>query len=195
MTFAIVVQESHQRPGYRWAFRYTMSPCGVRGSIQMRAYMWTGVSFIGVGLLVTGFLWIASQDQAVAHCQVPCGIYDDGARIARLHEDATTIAKAIRWINELAADRDAQSLNQATRWIVAKEDHASHIIEVVAEYFLAQRVKPVAAGGEGYDGYLKQLADHHAAIVAAMKAKQNTDPKVAETLHRAIDVLATHYPE
>ncbi len=161
----------------------------------MRRCVWTGISFIGAGVLVTGLLWTTSRERAVAHCQVPCGIYDDNARISRLREDATTITKAIKRINELAANRDAQSLNQATRWIVTKEDHASHIIEVVAEYFLAQKVKPVATGGDGYDAYLNKLADHHAVIVAAMKAKQNTDPGVAESLHRAIDALAIQYPE
>ena len=30
-----------------------------------------------------------------AHCQVPCGIYDDAARIARMYEDAATIEKAM----------------------------------------------------------------------------------------------------
>ena len=160
----------------------------------MRTYVWTGISFIGAGVLATTLLWITSQDRAVAHCQVPCGIYDDTARISRLHEDTTTIAKAIKRINELAANHDAQSLNQVTRWIVTKEDHASHIIEVVSGYFLAQKVKPVAAGGEGYDAYLKQLADHHTVMVAAMKAKQSTDPEVAETLHQAIEALAKHYP-
>jgi hypothetical protein len=28
-----------------------------------------------------------------AHCQVPCGIYDDDGRIKRLREDVTTITK------------------------------------------------------------------------------------------------------
>ena len=159
----------------------------------MKRYCWTGIALVGLAALATIVVWSVGQEQAVAHCQVPCGIYDDGARIARLHEDTTTIAKAIKKINELAGRQDAQSLNQSIRWVVTKENHAAHIIEVVSEYFLAQRVKPVADGMPGYDAYLKKLAEHHAVIVAAMKAKQNADESYATALHQAIDVIGVHY--
>ena len=81
----------------------------------------------------------------------------------------------------------------AARWVAAKEDHASHIIKVVSEYFLAQKVKPVAQKAEGYEAYLHTLADHHAVISAAMKTKQNADQKYTAALADAIDRLATHY--
>ncbi len=123
------------------------------------------------------------------HCQVPCGIYDDMARVTALKEDATTIGKAVTEIAALAGKSDAQSLNQITRWVVTKEQHASHIIEVMAEYFLAQRVK----AGEDRDAYLASLADHHAVITAAMKAKQKADAATVEALDSALDKLATHY--
>ena len=84
-------------------------------------------------------------DQNSAHCQVPCGIYDDPARFQGLLEDTKTIDKAIKSIADLSGKQDAESLNQLTRWINTKEDHASHIIKVVSEYFLTQKVKPVAA--------------------------------------------------
>ncbi len=152
--------------------------------------------------VVRARLWIAAlalsawgAPAAVAHCQVPCGIYDDQARVARLLEDAATIEKAMAQIQELSGKNDAQSLNQLTRWVTTKEQHASHIIAVVAEYFLAQRVKPQAPSVVSYDDYLKTLADHHAVVVAAMKAKQNTDPQHAQSLRKAIDRLATHYQE
>jgi nickel superoxide dismutase len=127
------------------------------------------------------------------HCQVPCGIYDDPARVARLYEDAATIEKAIKQIAELAERRDAQSTNQLTRWIMTKEDHASAIITMVSEYFLAQRVKVVAAGADGHAAYLTQLADHHRVIVAAMKVKQNADLQFVVDLRAAIDGLAAYY--
>ena len=95
---------------------------------------------------------------ASAHCQVPCGIYDDAARITLLFEDTTTIGKAVIEIKKLGAAHDADGQNQLTRWIVNKEKHASNVITVMAEYFLAQRVKPVADGAEGYEDYVKKLA-------------------------------------
>lgn len=152
-----------------------------------------GISLLTLALATTMVLWTAYVDPVGAHCQVPCGIYDDSARIARLHEDSATIAKAIGQINALAGKRDAQSLNQATRWISTKETHAAHIIEVVSEYFLTQKVKPVAPGSDGYEKYLKTLADHHAVMVAAMRTKQKADSAAADALRQAIDALAVHY--
>ncbi|MFQ5590099.1 MAG: superoxide dismutase [Ni] [Phycisphaerae bacterium] len=143
--------------------------------------------------LATITLWGAGARQTAGHCQVPCGIYDDAARIKQLKEDHTTITKAITQINELAGSHEAQAFNQAARWVATKEEHASHVIEVVADYFLAQRVKPAARGGEGYDAYLARLADHHAVIVAAMKAKQSADPAAADALLAAINTMAKYY--
>ena len=129
-----------------------------------------------------------------AHCQMPCGIYDDPGRIAQLKEDSATIAKAVTTINELAGKTDAQSWNQVVRWTNTKEEHASAIIDVVAEYFLLQRVKTVAAGSEGYADYLAKLADHHAVMVAAMKVKQTVSPESVAALDAAIAALAKRYP-
>lgn len=153
----------------------------------------TGVSVFGLTVAATAVIWTGYQQQAAAHCQVPCGIYDDAARITRLREDAATIDKAIHQITELAGSHSAQAFNQASRWITTKEVHASHIIEVVSEYFLTQKVKPVAADASGYDAYLKKLADHHGVMVAAMKTKQKCDPAMAIALSAAIDKLAVHY--
>ena len=147
------------------------------------------------GVILAGLVWamMVSQPKARAHCQVPCGIYDDPARINGLREDATTIAKAIANINQLAGSHDANAFNQAARWVATKEDHASHIITVVAEYFLTQKVKPAAPGSDGYDDYLKSLADHHAVMVAAMKTKQSSRTDTVEDLAAAIEKLARHY--
>ena len=70
---------------------------------------------------------------------------------------------------------------------------SSNIITTVAEYFLTQKVKPVAPGADGYDEYLKKLADHHRVMRTAMKAKQNADLKYVKELREAIDGLAEHY--
>ena len=75
------------------------------------------------------------------HCQVPCGIYDDAVRIVQIEEDIKTIRKAMNKINDLTGNSDAQSLNQISRWVNTKEDHAQNAQETVLNYFLAQRVK------------------------------------------------------
>lgn len=155
----------------------------------------------GTGLAVTSVVSVMAMAGAIvftdssadAHCQVPCGIYDDAARIARLKEDAATIAKAIDHMGKLAGSHHAQGMNQLIRWTNTKEDHASHIISVVSEYFLTQKVKPKASGDGDYDKYLASLADHHAVMVAAMKCKQNADAKYVDELLHAIDGMAKHY--
>ena len=159
----------------------------------MKRFGVAGASVLSIVIMVSIAVWATGVQQAQAHCQVPCGIYDDAARIKRLQEDATTIAKAITQINELSGKHEAQAFNQAARWVATKEHHASHVIQVVSEYFLTQKVKAVAPGAEGYDAYLKKLADHHAVMVAAMKTKQKADPAVADALHHSIDALAKHY--
>jgi nickel superoxide dismutase len=149
-----------------------------------------------LALSILGLLLLSAwSPRAAAHCQIPCGIYDDEGRIQQLREDTRTIEKAITSIQELAGKADAQSANQLTRWINVKEQHASHIITTVSEYFLTQKVKPVAQGDAGYDDYLSHLADHHAVMVAAMKTKQQVDPTAVTALRQAIETMAKHYTQ
>lgn len=159
----------------------------------MKRLSLTTLSVLFIPGCITLLIWSTNPPAASAHCQIPCGIYDDDARIARLREDAVTISKAINQINLLHKEKDIQAINQITRWINNKESHASHIIQVVSEYFLTQKVKTVAPGAEGYDAYLKKLADHHAVMVAAMKTKQNTTDQSVAALNQAIDTLSRHY--
>jgi len=159
----------------------------------MKKYGLVGLSMLGAAVVATVGLSAVHQSETQAHCQVPCGIYDDAARIKHLREDATTIAKAIANITELACKQDAQAFNQAARWVATKEAHASDIITIVSEYFLAQKVKPVAPGSDGYEAYLNKLADHHAVMVAAMKTKQAADMETVKILNQTITKLAIHY--
>ena len=68
------------------------------------------ILFISGG--ITLLIWSTNPPAASAHCQVPCGIYDDDARIARLREDAATISKAINQIHLLNKEKDIQAINQ-----------------------------------------------------------------------------------
>jgi len=122
-----------------------------------------------------------------AHCQVPCGVYGDSARFTQMIEDQSTISKAIGQISELAGKEDAQSANQLNRWVATKEDHASKIQKIIAEYFLTQRIK---SSSDKYDALLKGA---HAVMVAAMKCKQGVDSKHAGTLKSAIESFQSIY--
>ena len=137
--------------------------------------------------LITAALWSAAG-QAHGHCQVPCGIYGDAARVAMMREDLTTIRKANKQIKALAAKTDAQSKNQLVRWVQTKEQHAERVMRTIADYFMAQKIKP--AKGRAY---LDSLAKHHAVLVAAMKCKQSVAPADAQRLGKAIDAIAGYW--
>ena len=124
-----------------------------------------------------------------AHCQIPCGIYDDHARVQAMLEDVATVAKATKLINELAGKTDAQSQNQIVRWVMNKEKHAQSVISTISDYFLTQRVKP------DQEDYSDRLVKHHAVIVAAMKAKQHADAQHADDLKASIEALNGYYPK
>jgi nickel superoxide dismutase len=125
--------------------------------------------------------------EAQAHCQVPCGIYDDGARFTGMREDVTTIAKATAEIEKMAGKDDATSANQVSRWVTTKEEHASRIIEVVSTYFLTQKIKPVASDDKDHASYLNKLQAAHQVMRAAMKAKQTVSADAVKGLSDAID--------
>ncbi|EMB16295.1 MAG: hypothetical protein CMM00_04970 [Rhodopirellula sp.] len=131
--------------------------------------------FFASTVLTLAFATIAS-----AHCQVPCGIYGDQRRFEEMLEDEHTISKAQNEINSLAGKADAQSVNQAVRWVTTKEDHATRIQNTIAAYFMAQRIKT------DDPAYGKKLMAAHKVMVNAMKAKQSADPATAKALEESI---------
>ncbi len=158
----------------------------------MKRYMMTAIGLVLAG---TMFAVLAPEQHADAHCQVPCGIYNDHARIQLMLEDVTTITKAMNQINELVNKGDPQSVNQASRWIATKEHHASDIITVVSEYFLTQKLKEVDKDAPGRAKYLEALAVHHHVLRAAMKTKQTVEPAHADALRAAVQALGERYHE
>ena len=129
-----------------------------------------------------------------SHCQVPCGIYDDAARIKQIQEDITTIQKAMKNINELSNNKTVpQDLNQLVRWVNTKEEHAQHIQDVIMQYFLAQRVKPKNVNDEGYTDYVSLTISCQKIIFHAMKCKQNTEVSYSEILLKEVNLLIDSY--
>lgn len=139
-------------------------------------------------LVVIGCSLVISL-QVHAHCQIPCGIYDDYARLLSMLEDTATIEKSAKMMAELAAKTDAQSQNQYVRWVMNKEKHSQNVIDTISDYFLTQRVK------SSQQDYTERLIKHHRVIVAAMKTKQNADSRYTTELKSSIDALASYYPQ
>ena len=124
----------------------------------------------------TKFLWMVLTVAAVmfpvalyAHCEVPCGIYGDEARVATMAEHIQTIEKAMAQISKLETETPVNN-NQIVRWVMTKEAHAEKIQHIVSQYFMTQRISLDAKG------YGKKLGALHQILVYAMKCKQTTDP-------------------
>lgn len=136
--------------------------------------------------MILFFLIIGMNKNVWAHCEVPCGIYNDELRIAALYEDVMTISKAMTNIKELSAEENP-NFNQIVRWVNTKEEHANKIQETVKQYFLAQRIKVVEeTDAENFAKYQKQLVILHKLIVYAMKTKQTTDTEWTDKLKSTI---------
>ena len=114
---------------------------------------------------------------ALAHCEIPCGIYDDSLRMKLIYEHASTIEKSMTMIAELEKSKD--NANQLVRWITNKDHHADLVQEIVSQYFMTQRIKFDA---KDYDQKLTAL---HKMLVFSMQCKQTIDPANVEKLRAA----------
>ena len=128
------------------------------------------------------FLLFFSFKTMFAHCQIPCGIYDDKARIASMLEDAHTIEKAL-----IELSKNDLSKNQLIRWVNNKELHAQNIINCISNYFLAQKLR---SSEEKYEEILSVL---HNVIINAVKVKQITRLEYCNDLKESIQKLKTYY--
>lgn len=148
---------------------------------------------LSVVFLVAIFLCNFSAPAALAHCEIPCGIYHDDLRVAQIREHIDTIEKSIHQIKELSA-AEKRDENQIVRWITNKEIHAGLIQDIVSQYFLTQKVKPVAAENEvDRAGYLKKLELLHRILVQAMKARQSLDLEGIKVLRNLTDELGREF--
>ena len=131
----------------------------------------------------------ASRDPPAVVSGHPRGVESNPRAIPPRIEDSDLLAGdvAVLWLFALTQKTDALSLNQATRWVMNKEEHATRIQHTIAQYFLTQRVKAKGAGTPEWNDYATRLADHHAVMVAAMKTKQTTDPAAVDALRAAIE--------
>ncbi len=126
-------------------------------------------------VLVTLVSLVMFAATASAHCEIPCGIYDDPTRITLLREHISTIEKSMGMITDLEMEKKHNS-NQLVRWVTNKEEHANKLQEIVTQYFMTQRIKVDA---KNYDQMIKLL---HQMLVASMKCKQTTDLAYVEEL-------------
>jgi nickel superoxide dismutase len=134
-----------------------------------------------VVLLISCVFFISN---AQAHCEIPCGIYDDEARMNMIFEHAGTIEKSMTKITELEGGKNA---NQLVRWVTNKEKHAELLQDIVTQYFMTQRIKLDTAD------YDKKITALHKLLVYSMKCKQTTDLGNVEKLRAAAEEFKMLY--
>jgi len=118
-------------------------------------------------LFVICAVFLASS-YATAHCEIPCGIYDDTMRVKMIDEHITTIEKSMNEVMKLQGEKPI-NYNQLVRWVTNKDNHASKLQEIVTQYFMTQRIKPDTTK------YQEKLVVLHKMLLQAMKCKQTTD--------------------
>ena len=137
------------------------------------------------GIIVAATMFLAFQ--LSAHCQIPCGIFDDETQFTLMFQDVATIEKSMNQINTLSKDKEP-NYNQLVRWIDNKEEHAGKLSDSITYYFMAQRVKPVTdPNSKDYSKYIRELALLHQMLVISMKTKQSTDTALCSQLRDLID--------
>ena len=135
-------------------------------------------------VLTAAFISLSSSLQA--HCQIPCGIFNDHLRVKLMSEHVTTIEKSMKFIDKLSKD-PASNMNQIVRWVNNKNDHADELTEIVTYYFLAQRIKIIDSSDKAaFADYQQKLSLLHQIMVYSMKAKQTTDLQNTDKLRTLI---------
>lgn len=141
------------------------------------------VSLLAFFALSVGFF----PASGLCHCQLPCGIYNDSLRFQEIDESIATIEMAMKQVQALQK-QGPEGAPQLSRWVANKEEHAKKIQSIVADYFLTQRVKPVAPGNEeARKLYLEKIETLHQILVAAMKTRQGTNLDDVESLRKLLD--------
>ena len=136
--------------------------------------------------LTSGLILIVPQ--AYAHCEIPCGIYNDALRIEMILEDCQTIEKSMGEIAALSTGGDKMN-NQLVRWVSNKEVHANKVQDIVTQYFLTQRIKP----GDDATAYQHKLTLLHGMLVEAMKCKQTINTTHVQNLRQLVESFKSAY--
>jgi len=137
-------------------------------------------------ILTLGLLCMTLGTKLSAHCEIPCGIYDDELRINLILEHATTMEKSMKAIMELEK-QETKNMNQLIRWVSNKEEHANKLQEIVTQYFMTQRIKFDA---KDYD---KKLAALHQMLIYSMKCKQTTDLTNISKIRESVETFKHLY--
>ncbi|NOQ27222.1 MAG: superoxide dismutase [Bacteroidales bacterium] len=144
-----------------------------------------------IGLL--SIIALSISNKSYAHCEIPCGIYEDTLRIELIKEHIVTIEKSMNMITKLSGE-ETPNYNQIIRWVNNKEEHANKLQDIVTQYFLNQRIKPVSdENSDQYKKYTNHLTILHKLLVFSMKAKQTTDLMYIDEMNQLVNLFEESY--
>jgi nickel superoxide dismutase len=145
--------------------------------------------------IIAALCFLFNASLLYAHCEIPCGIYDDRMRIKMIEEHIATVERSMDMIDRLSKD-EPLDYNQLVRWIDNKETHATMIQDIVFQYFMAQRIKPVdMEDKEGAEKYSMEMRTLHQLAVEAMRSKQSTDPAHIKNMRDLVTSFSSSYFE
>lgn len=148
---------------------------------------------LGFLIVLLNILIVSISNKSYAHCEIPCGIYEDTLRVELIKEHITTIEKSMNMITKLSGE-ETPNYNQIVRWVNNKEEHANKLQDIVTQYFLNQRIKLVSdVNSEQYKKYIYHLTTLHKLLVFSMKAKQTTDLLYIDKMKKAIELFEKSY--
>jgi len=107
-----------------------------------------------------------------AHCQMPCGIYDDQMIYDQVDQFYLTAYKAVKALenNKFETDEDK---NQFIRWVMTKERLCNETAVLLTTYFLQQKIMPIDDNAD----LVKSL---HKLLFQLVVIKQNVDIKLVK---------------
>lgn len=144
-------------------------------------------------IVVFNVIFVIGVGRSYAHCEIPCGIYNDSLRITLIGEHISTIEKSMNMIVKLSKSQNIDH-NQLVRWIDNKEEHAKKTQEIITQYFMHQRIKPVGMEKKKkYEKYVKEITLLHRMLVYAMNCKQTTDSKNIGKLRTLLSEFTASY--
>jgi len=135
---------------------------------------------------------LSTKGDVYSHCEIPCGIYGDLARIHILNEDIKTVEKSMKQIDALSKESPVNA-NQLIRWVNNKEEHCNKIQHIVTQYWMTQRIKPTGADHKDHKKYIGQITTAHGLLLSAMKCKQTTDLAHVKALRDGVKKLSKLY--
>ena len=124
--------------------------------------------------ILTSFLLGANPLTLTAHCQMPCGIYQDAMIYDLIDQYAETMVKAVTVMNQSKFET-VRERNEFMRWVMEKEKESNDTSQLITTFFMQQKIKP------GEPDTQKRIEAAHKLLCLIVAIKQNADVKIVES--------------